>query len=92
METLKRGKAPGIDHVCNEHILYGGNTLVSCLVRLFNAFIELKHVPRALKRGLVITLFKGGNKKRTDPNSYRAITLLSSVYKLFERVLLGQLR
>lgn len=44
-----------------------------------------------MKRGVIITLFKGGNKRKDDPNSYRAITLTSSVLKLFERILYSRL-
>ena len=40
-----------------------------------------------MKKGIIITLFKGGNKRKDDPNSYRAITLTSSIFKLFERIL-----
>ena len=36
-----------------------------------------------MKVGVIITVFKGGNKRKDDPNSYRTITLL----KLYERVL-----
>ena len=46
------------------------------------------HTPRLMKRGIIITLCKGWNKKKNDPNSYRAITLSSVVLKLYEKVLL----
>ena len=37
-----------------------------------------------------MTLHKGGNKSKTDPNNDRAITLSSAILKLFERILLGK--
>ena len=40
-----------------------------------------------MKIGIIITLYKGGKKREDDPNSYRAITLTSSILKLFERLL-----
>ena len=40
-----------------------------------------------MKIGIIITLYKGGKKRKDDPNSYRAITLTSSILKLFERLL-----
>ena len=40
-----------------------------------------------LKYGLIVTLFKGENKSKTDPNNYRAITLSSAVLKLYEALL-----
>ena len=44
-----------------------------------------------MKIGIIITLYKGGNKRKDDPDSYRAITLTSCVLKLFERILLNRI-
>ncbi|CAG2187531.1 unnamed protein product [Mytilus edulis] len=35
IKTLKCGKAPGPDYVCNEHIIYGGNTLLKWICYIF---------------------------------------------------------
>ena len=40
-----------------------------------------------MKVGVIITIFKGGNKRKDDLNSYRAITLTSALLTLYERVL-----
>ena len=50
--------------------------------------LKFSHTPTAIKRGIIITLYKGGRKKKNDPNSYRAITLSSVVLKLYEKELL----
>jgi len=42
----------------------------------------------SLKRGVIITLHKGGRKRKDDPNNYRAITLTSVILKLYEMLLL----
>ena len=39
--------------------------------------IKLSYVPIEMKKGVIITLYKGGNKRKDDPDSYRAITLSS---------------
>ena len=39
-----------------------------------------------MKRGVIVTLFKGGGKDRKGPNSYRAISLTSCILKLFEKL------
>ena len=44
-----------------------------------------------MKREIISTLFKGGNKNRRDPNSYRAITLCSTILKLYEKILLQKI-
>ena len=48
-------------------------------------------VPESMKHGIIITLHKGGRKSKKVPNNYRAITLTSSILKLFERLILDRL-
>ena len=50
-------------------------------MNLFNAMIKYSHIPQIMKTDTTITLFKGGNKRKYDPNSYRAIS--SAVLLLF---------
>ena len=44
-----------------------------------------------MKRGVIISLFKGGNKQKDNPDNYRAITLSSVILKLLERKLLTRI-
>jgi hypothetical protein len=48
---------------------------------------EFLYVPSECKRGIIILLFKGGNKSRTDTNSYRGISLVPSIAKVFEKLI-----
>ncbi|PJE77767.1 hypothetical protein CI610_03304 [invertebrate metagenome] len=84
---LKFNKAPGVDLIQNEYLRYGGRTLILCLQKLFAKCLEHEHVPNVWKRGIILPIFKGGNKSRGDPASYRPITLLCCTYKLFESVI-----
>ena len=54
----------------------------------------LKHsyAPDDIKRGVIITLFKGGSKRKDNPDNYRAITLSSVILKNFERILLTRIQ
>lgn len=87
-----KGKACGDDGIYYEHILYGGEFLYGILSELFTAIVLLSHVPIEMKKGVIITLFKGGNKRKDDPDSYRAITLSSVILKLLERILLTRIQ
>ena len=87
LKKLKKRKAPGIDKIQNEHLIYGGRTLHQCLSNLFSAMLKYSYVPLAWKIGITIPIYKGGNKAKTNPDSYRAISLLPSMYKLFEKVI-----
>ena len=89
---LKRNKMCGLDSVYNEHIQYGGETLCYYLTVLFNMMFQLSYVPIDLKKGIIVTLHKGGGKPKDDPRNYRAITLSSCILKLYESVLLKEIK
>ena len=59
----------------SEHILYGSPLVYKVLSKLFTAMFKLSHTSVKMKRGIIITLYKGGRKTKEDPNNYRAITL-----------------
>ena len=84
----KQGRACGEDRLYYESIKYGGVIVKDILLKLFTAMLNFSHTPKSMKRGIIITLYKGGNKKKNDPNSYRAITLSSVILKLYEKVIL----
>ena len=60
---LSRGKSCGEDQIDNEHILYSGTVFRRALVCLFNSMLLNSYIPNSMKRGIIITLFKGGNKR-----------------------------
>ncbi|XP_053376652.1 uncharacterized protein LOC128547637 [Mercenaria mercenaria] len=89
LKTCKKRKACGADNVYYENLMYGGSFMLSCLTKLFQNMARLAHIPVELKRGIITTMYKGGSKKKSDPNSYRAISLCSTILKLYEKVLLN---
>ena len=88
VKVLKKKKACGHDCIYNEHLINGGDVLYEQLANFFTDMYNNNYIPFSLKQGIIITLHKGGRKSKTDPNNYRAITLYSSLFKLFERILL----
>jgi len=60
------------------------------LTQLFNHLLRLGHFPTNWKTAKVIPIPKP-NKPHTDPNSYRPISLLSTLGKLFERIIAARL-
>lgn len=84
---LKRRKAPGPDLVTYEHLIFGGDFLNLCLVKLFNAIVYIGKIPEFWKRGFIVPLYKGGDKPKTSCNSYRPVALLSCFLKVFENVI-----
>ena len=71
--------------------MYSGHIFRQLLVTLYNSMLLKSYIPESMKIGIIITLYKGGGKRKDDPNSYRAITLTASVLKLFERILLKRI-
>lgn len=91
VRSLKVKKAPGHDGIPNAALKWMPMRGLVSLTRLFNGILRTGHFPSTWKTGKVIVLPKPG-KDRRQPASYRPITLLSHIAKLFERLLLRRLR
>ncbi len=88
---LPKGKASGIDLLTYEHFRYGGRMLIQCIAKLFNAIIDLVRIPTCFKRGLLFTLYKGHRKPKNQIGSYRGITLLPVINKIFEKCVMSRM-
>ena len=53
--------------------------------------LTLRYFPSAWKRANVILILKSGKKNDGNPQSYRPISLLSNVGKVFERLIMYKL-
>ena len=84
IKTLKRRKAPGMDLVQNEHIIYDGQVINRYLLMLFNKIFSSEVVHSSWKYSIIVPLYIGGGKPKTDPSSYRPISLMPCIAKLFE--------
>ncbi|CAG2249401.1 unnamed protein product [Mytilus edulis] len=92
IKQLKRRKACGNDMIQNEHLIYGGPKVSECLSIFLNIVVQKQQVPSDWQKGLVVPLFKGGDKSKLSPDSYRPVCLLSSILKLFEKIVLIRLQ
>ncbi|CAG5055373.1 unnamed protein product [Parnassius apollo] len=88
---LQPRKAPGHDGITNAALRQLPNRVLVELGRLYNGILRTSHFPEDWKKGKVIVLPKPG-KDRRRAASYRPITLLPHIAKLFERLLLRRLR
>ena len=85
ISVLKKRKAPGPDQIVNEHITYGGEPVAKLLVILFNRILETERTPSSWKKSVITPLYKGGGKPKSDPSSYRPISLMQVLAKVFEK-------
>ena len=92
VKFLERGKAPGPDTIPNEVLRLGTTTsLFHHLAKLFTSSIQLGYIPTAWKIATLRMLLKP-DKLPSLTTSYRPISLISSIMKLFERVIEQRLR
>ena len=87
IRQLNNNKAPGHDNIQAEHIKYGGQLLIKQLVSLYNLIIQNSYLPKSWKKGIIIPIHKGNKKPHNELDSYRPVTLLPVLYKLFETIL-----
>ena len=90
--SFLRSKAPGPDTIHTEVLRLGITTsLFHHLARLFTSSIQLGYIPTAWKIATLRMLLKP-DKLPSLTTSYRPISLISSIMKLFERVIEQRLR
>ncbi|KAL4119434.1 hypothetical protein QTP88_012243 [Uroleucon formosanum] len=88
---LPGGKAPGPDYIPNEVVAELARARPAILLDLFNKCLVMGIFPARWKVARLVLLYKGNNKPRAEPSSYRPLSLLDGVGKLFERLILCRL-
>ncbi len=89
IKEMNSNSAAGPDSI--PAVLYKecSNELAVPLNILFSMSIEQGVIPKALKSSVIVPVFKGGD--RSQPSSYRPISLTPIVMKIFERVVRKQM-
>ena len=89
VRQLRNGASAGPDLFLNEFLKNGTNGLITYLHNLFNKIFEIGYFPERWAEGHIIPIFKKGDKN--EASNYRGITLLSTIGKLFTRILNNRL-
>lgn len=90
LRNLKCRKSPGADNIHNTVLKNLPQKSVVLLTKIFNDCLRLNYFPPYWKIAKVIALKKPG-KTESIPSSYRPISLLPTLSKLFERLILIRL-
>lgn len=91
VKKLKVRKAPGYDLITGQIIKALPEKALIKLLHIINAAFRLRYVPRQWKVAEVIMILKPG-KPLNEKTSYRPISLLPTISKIFEKLLLKRLK
>jgi hypothetical protein len=83
----KVGKAPGPNGILNRVLRHLPKRSITFLTKVFNAVLCRQYFPPVRKHACVLPILKPG-KDPTQPSSYRPISLLDTVGKIFEKIVL----
>ena len=89
IKELKPNRSGGPDKVINEFFIHGRDTLLPHLQTLFNILLDKGYFPSTWTEGYIVPIHKKGSINEVD--NYRGITLLSTMGKLFTRILNNRL-
>ena len=88
--TQKNKKAAGIDDVLVEQRKNLGPRAHRWLHSMLNICFTENRIPKVWMQSKIIAILKPGKHSAT-PKSYRPISLLSHIYKLYERLILNRI-
>ena len=86
LKKLKINKSPGIDQITNELLKHSAPHVIQIITKWFNIILSSGIVRTSWTIGIIKPLYKGKGSK-DNPDSYRGITLLSCLGKLFTSIL-----
>ena len=90
LESLRKKSSPGEDTITYTMIKAFSQETLKELLSIYNQIFSLGDYPSQWKEGLIMPILKPG-KPPDNPNSYRPVTMLSCVGKVFERLIKNRL-
>ena len=87
---LKVSKASGFHGTPNRALKHLSQLVILLLVAIFNAILRTQYFPPVWKHNRLISILKPG-KDPALPSSYRPISLLDTIGKVFEKTLLSRI-
>ena len=74
-----------------EHDKFAGPDLWILPQDVYQDFFESCMIPKSLKSGIILSMFKGKGVKANNKDNYGGITLFPTLCKIYEMILLNRL-
>ena len=74
-----------------EHVKFADPDLWILLQDVYQEFFESCMIPKSLKSGIILPLFRGKKAKASNKDNYRGITLFPTLCKIYEMILFNRL-
>ena len=87
IEKLKENSGPGPDEIPALFLINTSKEIVKPLLIILRKSIDNGEIPDIYKMAHITPIFKGGNKSKFKPDSYRPVSLTSHIMKMFERII-----
>lgn len=87
--SQKNDKSPGDDNITNELLKAVLKSIIDPLTNLFNEILKKEKIPTQWTKTTITLLHKKGDK--SDINNYRPVSLMSNIYKVFSKLILGRI-
>jgi len=84
-ESLKLGKAPGVDCLPNDYWKALTNSSLEVTQLLFNKILEIGKIPHTWCQAVISPIYK--KRDKTKPINYRPISILPTILKFFTIIL-----
>lgn len=91
IKKLSPSKAPGHDQITNKALKHLPQSASTVIANIFTACLRLSYFPKSWKRAVIIMIPKP-KKDHMIPNNHRPISLLTSLSKIFEKLILTRLK
>lgn len=91
IKRLPKNKAPGVDNIDNKLIKNLPRKGIVQLMYIINAILRTGYFPEKWKSAIIVPIPKP-NKDLSNPINYRPISLLSSLSKVIEKIILYRLK
>ena len=91
IQKLKHNKAPGYDAITSEHLIQANGVASPAIASCMQEILETGLIPENFKFGLITPVYKGHGCDPALTGSYRDISVLTVLCKLFEKLLVRRL-